>query len=79
MAWRELTVGDTRWNVSPVAERSAHARSWRLVLAFRQAASARRSVWAALPLESDSRSALFAEADRMTDEHLVSVLARQIE
>jgi len=78
MAWREVLVGDTRWNVSPVAERTAHDRCWRLVLACRPIAPARHSVWAPTPMQSDSRSALFAEADRMSDEHIASMLARQI-
>ena len=35
MAWREITVGETRWAVAPVAERVAHTQAWRLVLSCR--------------------------------------------
>ena len=78
MAWREVTLGDTRWKVSLVAERVAPANRWRLMLSFRRAALERRSIWAPYPLESSSRSALFAQADRIPDDTLAAVLAQQI-
>ncbi|MEP6574655.1 MAG: hypothetical protein ABJD11_18285 [Gemmatimonadota bacterium] len=78
MAWREITVAETRWSVSPLAERAAHASAWRLVLAFRPVPMTRRSVCAPFPLESSSRSALFAQADRLSDDAIVATLADRI-
>jgi hypothetical protein len=38
----------------------------------------RRPVCAPFPLESSSRSALFAQADRLTDDAIVATLADRI-
>ena len=78
MAWREVKLGDTQWSVSPVAERGAHQAAWRLVLAFRPTTPARRSVYAPTPFESSSRSALFAEADRIPADRLAAYLAERV-
>jgi hypothetical protein len=79
MAWREVTLGETRWNVSAIAERTAKLKTWRLVLTFRPAASPRAPIRALYPLESVSRSALFAQADRIPDDKIAALLAGQID
>lgn len=73
MAWRRVSHGDTVYDVMAAAERAGPSAAWRLVLAFR--ASGRRAVWAQYPLIASSRSSLFAQADRLTDEKLSAVLA----
>ncbi len=78
MAWKEVTVGDTRWLVAPVAERTAHTHAWRLLLSCRCAGEPRRAVWAETELESSSRSDLYAQADRLSDDRVAAVLARHI-
>lgn len=78
MPWREVTLGGTRWNVSVIAERAERANGWHLVLSFRAPATRRPSVWAAYPLESSSQAALFAQAERISDDKLADLLARQI-
>ena len=77
MAWREVTLGDTRWNVSLVAERVSPASRWRLMLSFRPSSRERRPVWAPYPLESSSRSALFTLADRIPNDTLAALLAQR--
>jgi hypothetical protein len=78
MAWREITVGETRWNVSPVAEKTQRTNAWRLVLAFRPSPPQRRSVWAPTELHSSSRTDLFAQADRLTIAKIVAALAERL-
>ena len=78
MAWREVTLGGTRWYVSPMAERVAHANAWRLVLSYRALAEHRKSVCAAYPLESTSKATLYAQAERIPTEKLAEVLAERI-
>jgi hypothetical protein len=78
MAWREITVGGTHWNVSPVAEKTQRSSAWRLVLAFRQKTRKQRSIWAQTSLESPSRTDLFAKADRMTAEKLTAALTEHL-
>ncbi|HXG43496.1 MAG TPA: hypothetical protein VNJ71_01935 [Gemmatimonadales bacterium] len=76
MAWREITHGGVRWAVAPVAERLANNQSWRLVLSYRGAAG--RPVWANTGLIASSRSDLYAQADRMSDERLTAVLVAHL-
>ncbi len=78
MAWKEVTIGETRWSVAPVAERTASTRAWRLLLSCRCAGEPRRAVWADTELESSSRSDLYAQADRLSDDRVAAVLARCI-
>ena len=78
MAWREITVGDTQWKVFPVAEKTPRSNGWRLVLAFRPNPPQRRSVWAQTSLESQSRTDLFAKADRMTAEKIAAALTERL-
>jgi hypothetical protein len=74
MPWRVLEVGDRIWNVSLAAERRANAAEWKLVVSFRTAGPERRSFWTPYPLESLSRSMLFAQAERISDDRLIELL-----
>ncbi len=78
MAWREVTIGDVRWTVSPVAERVPNSHAWRLVLNCRGTGDAIRPVWAATSLQSSSRSDLYAQADRLSDARLKAVVAEHV-
>ncbi|MDZ4863168.1 MAG: hypothetical protein SGJ01_06945 [Gemmatimonadota bacterium] len=78
MAWREITVGETRWAVAPVAERVANTQAWRLVLSCRCDGQARRSLWASTGLQSSSRTDLYAQADRLSDARVAAALAARI-
>lgn len=78
MPWRVLEVGDQTWNVSLAAERCASAAEWKLVVSFRAEGPERRSFWAPYPLESLSRSILFAQADRISDERLRELLQEHL-
>lgn len=78
MAWRVVEFGDTEWKVSAAAERRAHNAYYRLVLSFRSSGPDGTSVWAPYPLESSSKSSLFAEADRISDDRLAELLAEHI-
>lgn len=79
MAWKEVTVGESTWTVAPVAERVANSHAWRLLLSCRCAGESRRSVYASTGLQSTSRSDLYAQADRLSDERVKAVLARVLE
>jgi len=79
MAWREIVVGRTRWSVSPVAEKTDRSGSWRLVLAFRPSPPQRpSSIWAPTGLKADSRSDLFVQADRLSDDNLTRALTERL-
>jgi len=79
MAWREVTIGETRWAIAPVAERVANTHAWRLVLSCRCAGEARRPLWAATGLQSSSRSDLYAQADRLSDARVAAVVASHVQ
>ena len=78
MAWRVLEHADQRWNVSIAAERRPNSPQWNLVFSFRGADPGQRSVWAPYPLSSSSKSALFAQADRISNEDLIALLASRL-
>jgi hypothetical protein len=78
MAWRVVEFGDTVWNVTCAAERRAHTSAWQLVLSFRSTRAPKSSFWAAYPLESSSKSSLFAQAERISDDRLTAVLAEHL-
>jgi hypothetical protein len=78
MAWRVLDHADQRWNVSIAAERRPNSPQWNLVFSFRPADQGQRSLWAAYPLSASSKSALFAQADRISDDDLVALLAEKL-
>lgn len=78
MAWRVISTEGEVWHVHPAAERRANARVWQLMLSFRAVDTERRrrTFWAPYPLESISKSSLFLQADRITDDDLREVLAQ---
>jgi hypothetical protein len=78
MSWREVLIGETRWSVAPVAERVANTHAWRLMLSCRVAGDAKGAVWANTGLQSSSRSDLYAQADRLSDDKVAAVVARHL-
>jgi len=79
MAWRVVEHDDRRWNVSIAAERRANSPHWTLVFSFRPADVGQRSIWASCPLSSASKAALFAQAERMSDDALTAILAEHLQ
>lgn len=78
MAWRVLEHADRRWNVSIAAERRPNSPQWNLVFSFRTTDPSQRSVWAPYPLSASSKSALFARADRISNDDLVALLVERL-
>jgi len=80
MAWRVIATEGEVWHVQAAAERRANVQLWQLMLSFRAASTERepRTFWAPYPLESVSKSSLFLQADRITDEALRAVLEQHI-
>ncbi len=78
MAWRVVEHGDTTWNVSFAAERTANTAAWRLVLSFRASEPEARAFWAPYPLESTSRSVLYSQADRISADRLSAILSEHL-
>jgi uncharacterized protein DUF2064 len=78
MAWRVLEHADQRWNVSIAAERRPNSPDWNLVFSFRGTDPAQRSVWATYPMSSSSKSALFAKAERISNDDLISLLVERL-
>jgi len=79
MAWRVVEHADRRWHVTVAAERRANAAQWSLVFSFRAVPPEPRTFWITHPLTSLSRAALFAQAERMTNEDLAAILAEHFE
>jgi hypothetical protein len=79
MVWRVVEHGDRRWNVSIAAERRANSPQWILVFSFRPTDLGQRSFWATYPLSSTSRSALFAQAEQISDDALAAFLAEHLQ
>ena len=75
MPWRVVEHGERRWNVTVAAERRANAAQWTLVFSFRAAQPDPRSFWVAYPLTSLSRAALFAQAEQISNETLLALVA----
>jgi hypothetical protein len=78
MAWREVTIDEVRWIVSPVAERVPNSLAWRLVLNCRGAGESSRPIWAATSLQSSSRTDLYSQADRLSDARLKAVVTEHV-
>jgi hypothetical protein len=80
MAWRIIATDTEVWHVHAAAERRANAPLWQLMLSFRATTTdrPRRNFWAPYPLESVSKSSLFFQADRITDDALREVLQQHI-
>lgn len=79
MAWRVLEHGERRWNVTVAAERRANSPHWNLVFSFRCLGPDQRSFWATYPLTSSSKAALFAQADKLSDDTISAFLAEQMD
>jgi hypothetical protein len=79
MAWRVVTHGDRRWNVSIAAERRPDSPQWTLVFAFRPVDAGRGSLWAAYPFTSSSKAVLFARAEKLSDDALAAILAERLQ
>jgi len=82
MSWRVIAHGDEVWHVDAVAERRANTAAWQLVLSFRAASAGggregRGSFWTPYPLEATSKSALFIQAERISDSALTKLLAER--
>lgn len=77
MAWRTLDTEDGAWCVGLAVERRASTGVWQIVLSFRAAGaeSRERPIWAPFPLESPSKSSLYARAEEIRDEELRGALA----
>ena len=78
MAWRVIDTEDEVWHVQAAAERHADEKLWQLTLSFRCYDGNRKSnaFWASYPLESGSKSSLFALAERIQDADLREVLSK---
>jgi hypothetical protein len=79
MAWREVEHGNRRWNVTVAAERRPNSAQWNLVFSFRCTSAERQSCWATYPLTSSSKSALFAQAEKLSNEALTALLSEQLD
>jgi hypothetical protein len=79
MAWRVLEHADRQWKVTVAAERRASSSQWTLVFSFRALGAEPQALWATYPLSSLSKAALFAQAERISDDELKAVLAEQLE
>ncbi|MFQ5550041.1 MAG: hypothetical protein ACE5FJ_02240 [Gemmatimonadales bacterium] len=79
MAWRIINSDGDTWHVQPAAEKCASQDIWTLTLSFRQADSEeRRCIWAPYPIESTSKSSVFTQADRISDDALRELLSEHV-
>lgn len=79
MAWRVVEHGARRWNVTIAAERRANSAHWILVFSFRCAGEERQSFWATYPLSSSSKGALFAQAEKISNDALTAFLSEHLD
>jgi hypothetical protein len=79
MAWRVVEHDDRRWTVSIAAERRANSPHWNLVFSFRPTDVGQRSIWATYPVASSSKAALFAQAEKLSDDALTALLAEHLQ
>ena len=79
MAWRVVEHGNRRWSVTVAAERRANSAQWNLVFSFRCASTEPQSFWAIYPLSSSSKAALFAQAEKLSDEALTAFLSEHLD
>ena len=78
MAWRVIDAAGEKWHVQPAAERRANQQVWQLVLSFRsQATTERRAFWAPYPIEAVSKTSLFNQAERISDDALRELIAQR--
>lgn len=78
MPWRVLEHAERRWNVSVAAERQPNSPQWSLVFSFRASDPSQRPVWGTYPLSSSSKAALFAQAERVSNDDLLALLAQLV-
>jgi hypothetical protein len=78
MVWRVVEHGDCQWNVSVAAERRAHSAEWNLVFSFRCRSPDAQSVWVTYPISSASKAALFAQAEKLSNDTLAAALAERL-
>ena len=79
MAWRVVEHGDRRWNVTVAAERRPNSAQWSLVFSFRCVSAERQAFWATYPVSSSSKAALFAQAEKLSDEALTALLSERLD
>jgi hypothetical protein len=79
MAWRVVEHDDRRWSVTIAAERRANSPHWNLVFSFRPTDVGQRSIWATYPVASSSKAALFAQAEKLSDDALTALLAEHLQ
>jgi hypothetical protein len=79
MAWRVVEHGNRRWSVTVAAERRPNSAQWNLVFSFRCTSAERQSFWATYPLASSSKAALFAQAEKLSNEALAALLSEQMD
>ena len=80
MAWRVIDAAGQVWHVQPAAERRANVQLWQLIISFRAASAAgeRRAFWAPFPIEAVSKSSLFHQAERISDDALREVIVQHL-
>jgi hypothetical protein len=78
MAWRTLALDDRVWTVSVAAERRPGSDDWVLVAAFRRPAPDAERHWIPLQISSQSKAALFARADTLSQDDLASALRQRL-
>jgi hypothetical protein len=76
MAWRVVDHAERSWTVSMAAERRPNSPHWNLVFSFRPTDPGQRSVWGMYPISSSSKAALFAQAERVSNDDLVTLLSQ---
>jgi hypothetical protein len=74
--WRVIDQGQRRWQVSVAAERRSNSSHWSLVFCFRTAGQ--RAVWAMLPNPFPSKAAVYKQADHMSNEAILELLAQTL-
>jgi len=79
MAWRVIDAAGQVWHVQPAAERRANAL-WQLIISFRatKPERERKAFWAPFPIEAVSKSSLFHQAERITDDALREVIVQHL-
>ncbi|MBI4421392.1 MAG: hypothetical protein HY560_11260 [Gemmatimonadetes bacterium] len=80
MAWRVIDAAGQVWHCHPAAERRANAQLWQLIISFRTTTGVgdRRAFWAPFPIEAVSKSSLFHQAERISDDALRDVIVQHL-
>ncbi|MBA3659485.1 MAG: hypothetical protein H0W67_07800 [Gemmatimonadales bacterium] len=78
MPWRVIEHEGRSWQVSMAAERRASVAAWSLVFSFRPAGVTGQTIWVTHEFSSPSKGALFAYAERISDDTLASILGAQL-